>query len=151
MYLQSFSDSFSVPVANVCEKFAVWPDYVMITNLCMIESLTTFTNVNFKAFTRDAVNTWVVVRRSSVLLCIKNRFELVFRVTTWCYIDSVENALNVVWCTSNEGENKTCSSFQWMITSFQWLGVDLVGGITIGFKVSHAVVFTFALQAVLLE
>ena len=60
------------------------------------ESPTSFTNVSFTTLTRDAVNAWVVVRRSVVLMCVKNKFELVCRAMAHCYVGGLENMLNVV-------------------------------------------------------
>ena len=118
MQLHSFYDSPCVSMANGREKCPVCPSYAMMIDLCMIdyclfypfaksimclvlyqsrgESPAGFTNVDFTAFTRDAVNTWMVVRRSSVLMCVNNRFELVCRAMVYDYFGILESELNVV-------------------------------------------------------
>ena len=162
IYLHSFSDSPCVSVVDGCGKCAVWPEYAMMIGLCMIdyclffsfaspvmclmffqsrgESPAGFINVNFTAFTRDVVNTWMVVRSSPVLICVKNRFKLVYQAMAYDYVGSFENALNVVWYTTNEGENNTCFSFRCWITSFLWFRDFLVGGIIVEFNGSRHIV-----------
>ena len=93
------------------------------------ESPAGFINVNFTAFTRDVVNTWMVVRSSPVLICVKNIFKLV----CWVMRTTALAVLRMrwMWCDIGSMKGRITPALASGIMSFLWFSDCLVGGIWI--------------------